>query len=277
MRIALIQMKTCTDKKENIAHAERMVGAAAAGGADLVVLPEMFCCEYQNSAFLESREPAGGPILKALSRAAAQHAIWLVGGSIPEADGDHTYNTSFVFDRRGKQVIFHRKMHLFDIDVEGGQRFCESDTFSAGDDITVFETEFGKMGLCVCFDIRFPELCRLMALGGAHVLVCPASFNMTTGPAHWELMFRTRAVENQVFTAGCAAARDETGSYVSYGNSIIVSPWGDIIARAGAEETILYADLDQNLIGKVRSELPLLSARRTDIYQLERLPKRAMM
>lgn len=273
MKTALIQMKTSTNKEENIAHAEKMVSAAAAGGADLVVLPEMFCCEYNNSAFIQNREPAGGLIWKALSRTAATHAIWLVGGSIPEADSFDTFNTSFVFDRSGRQVTFHRKMHLFDIDVAGGQRFCESDTFSAGDGISVFDTEFGKMGLCVCFDIRYPELCRLMTLDGARVIFCAASFNMTTGPAHWELMFRTRAVENQLFTAGCAAARDERGSYVSYGNSIVVSPWGDIIARAGAEETILYADLDLDLIAKVRSELPLLSARRTDIYRLERLPK----
>jgi predicted amidohydrolase len=161
-------------------------------------------------------------------------------------------------------------MHLFDIDVQGGQRFCESDTFSAGDEITLFETEYGKMGLCVCFDIRFPELSRLMALGGAQVIFCPASFNMTTGPAHWELMFRARAVENQLFTAGCSSARDVNGAYISYGNSMVVSPWGDVIARAGAEETTLFADLDLAFISKVRSELPLISARRSDIYRLER-------
>jgi predicted amidohydrolase len=126
------------------------------------------------------------------------------------------------------------------------------------------------MGLCVCFDIRFPELSRLMALDGAQAIFCPAAFNMTTGPAHWELLFRGRAVENQVFTLGCAPARDEQGAYVSYGNSIAVSPWGDVIARAGAEETILYADLDLGLVETVRRQLPLVSARRTDVYRLEK-------
>ncbi len=270
MKIALIQMKTSTRQPENLARAKQLIRDAASADADMVMLPEMFCCEYKNSAFIENRESAGGKTWQVLSRAAADNAIWLIGGSIPEADGERTYNTAFVFDPSGKQVAFHRKMHLFDIDVQDGQRFFESDTFSAGDEITVFDTEFGKMGLCVCFDIRFPELSRLMALAGANVILCPASFNMTTGPAHWELMFRARAVENQVFGAGCASARNVNGSYVSFGNSIVVSPWGDVITRAGAEETILYADLDFELIKKVRSEIPLISARRSDIYRLER-------
>jgi predicted amidohydrolase len=270
MKIALVQMKVSPDKATNLQHAENLTREAAAGGADLVMLPEMFCCEYRNSAFMENRECPGGPAWQALSRAAADNAVWLIGGSIPETDGDHTYNTSFVFDRSGRQAALHRKAHLFDIDVEGGQSFRESQTFTAGNDLTLFDTEFGRMGLCICFDIRFPELSRLMALEGAKVIFCPASFNMTTGPAHWELLFRSRAVENQVFTAGCASARDADGTYVSYGNSIVVSPWGDIIACAGAEETIVYADLDLERIEKVRRELPLLSARRIDIYRLER-------
>ncbi len=273
MKIALIQMNVYADKLENLRRAERLVREAAAGGADLVMLPEMFCCEYNNMAFIENRESTGGTVWQTLSRAAAENDIWLIGGSIPEDDGEKIYNTSFVFDRSGRQAAFHRKMHLFDIAVEGGQQFRESQTFTAGNQITLFDTEYGRMGLCVCFDIRFPELSRLMALDGARVIFCPASFNMTTGPAHWELLFRSRAVENQLFTAGCSCARDVTGTYVSYGNSIIVSPWGNILARAGAEETIIYADLDLDLIGKVRRELPLMSARRNDIYRLERKKK----
>ncbi len=269
MKVALIQMKVLPDKSANLSHAEKLVSRAAAGGADLVLLPEMFCCEYNHKAFLENREPAGGVIWQSLASSAAENRIWLIGGSIPEADGDLTYNTAFVFNRSGKQVTSHRKMHLFDIDVEGGQSFRESQTFTAGDQITLFDTEFGRMGLCICFDIRFPEMSRLMALDGANVIFCPASFNMTTGPAHWELMFRGRAVENQVFTAGCASARDARGSYVSYANSMVVSPWGDVLARAGAEERIIQVELELNLIAKVRHELPLLSARRTDLYRLD--------
>jgi predicted amidohydrolase len=270
MKLALVQMAVSSEKPNNLTRAEGLVREAALNGADLVILPEMFCCEYQNSAFLENREPAGGTIWQMLSRAAAENKVLLIGGSFPEAEGERTYNTSFVFDRSGRQAAFHRKMHLFNIDVAGGQYFRESDTFSAGSAVTTFDTEFGRLGLCVCFDIRFPELCRLMALEGARVIFCPASFNMTTGPAHWELMFRARAVENQVFMVGCTTARDAHAPYVSYGNSIAVSPWGDVIARAGAEATVLYVELDLALVNKIRGELPLLSARRTDVYRLER-------
>jgi predicted amidohydrolase len=270
MKIALIQMAVSAEKSRNLIRAEELVRSAALNHVDLVILPEMFCCEYHNSAFLANREPAGGMIWQMLSRSAAETDTWLIGGSYPESDGERTYNTSFVFDRSGRQAAFHRNMHLFDIDVAGGQHFRESDTFSAGGAVTTFDTEFGRMGLCVCFDIRFPELCRLMALDGAQVLFCPASFNMTTGSAHWELMFRARAVENQLFTIGCASARDAHGSYVSYANSIAVSPWGDVITRADEKETILYAELDLDLIKKLRNELPLLSSRREDVYRLER-------
>ena len=273
MRISLIQMKVVADKSENLKHAEKLVLQAADDGADFIVLPEMFCCEYKNSSFIENRESAGGMTWQFLSRLAADTSTWLIGGSMPEAEGNKTYNTSFVFDRGGKQAGFHRKMHLFDINVEGGQRFYESDTFCPGSQVTIFDTEFGRMGLCVCFDIRFPELSRLMVLDGAKVIFCPASFNLTTGPAHWELMFRSRAVEDQVFTVGCASARDVKASYVSYGHSLIVSPWGDVIARAGAFETTLSTDLDLERIKEVRRELPLLSARREDVYQLTRTGK----
>ena len=129
----------------------------------------------------------------------AGQGIWLVGGSLPELEGDRVYNTSYVFDPEGRQVAKHRKMHLFDIDVAGGQSFRESATLSPGEQVTVFDTPWGRMGLCICFDLRFEELCRLMVLEGARVLLAPAAFNMTTGPAHWELLLRQRAVDNQCF------------------------------------------------------------------------------
>ena len=187
---------------------------------------------------------------------------------MPEADGERIYNTSFVFDPAGRQAAFHRKMHLFDIDVKGGQRFMESETFTAGDSVTVFDTPFGKLGLCICFDLRFPELARCMALAGARAIVTPAAFNMTTGPAHWELLFRQRAVDNQLFTLGVAPARDEQGPYVSYGNTILCSPWGEVLARAGSAPALLLADVDLNQNESIRAQLPLLSARRTDVYRL---------
>ena len=266
MKLALIQMTVVPDKARNIQHACEQLREAARLGADLAMLPEMFCCPYENRCFRPYGEETGGPAQQALSSLAAELGIYIVGGSLPELEDGRVYNASFVYDRRGRCIAKHRKAHLFDIQVEGGQCFRESDTLSPGNAITTFETEFGTLGLCICFDLRFEELARCMCLRGAKCILVPAAFNMTTGPAHWELLFRQRAVDNQCFTVGVSPARDETGPYVAYGNSLAVDPWGTVLVRAGAEEALLLADLDLDRIDAVRSQLPILSARRTDLY-----------
>lgn len=268
MKIALIQMSVTGNKNANIQTAVEKLREAKRRGADVAVLPEMFCCPYDNACFRAYGEEWNGAAQRALSAAAQELSLIVVGGSIPELDGGRIYNSSFVYDRDGSLLARHRKAHLFDIDVAGGQRFRESDTFSPGGEITTFETEFGTMGLCICFDLRFEELARCMVLRGAKVIFVPAAFNMTTGPAHWELLFRQRAVDNQCFTVGVSPARNQQASYVAYGNSIAVDPWGGVLVRAGSEETTLYADLDLSRIDAVRSQLPILSARRTDLYDL---------
>jgi len=268
LKIALIQMPVSQNKPENVELACLKVSEAAKLGADLLVLPEMFNCPYSNKYFRSYAEPRGGVTWPAMSDCARANEVLLIAGSIPELDGGQVFNTSFVFDPLGAQIARHRKVHLFDIDVVGGQRFFESETFSPGDEVTVFESQFGLIGLCICFDMRFPELARLMALKGAEVIVAPGAFNMTTGPAHWEIMFRQRAVDNQVFTVGVAPARDQDFEYVSYGNSIVCSPWGDVIQRAGAEEATLIAELDLHENERIRAQLPLLSALRDDLYAL---------
>ena len=268
MRTALIQMHVSHDRQKNIDSACAKIREAAANGTDIAVLPEMFCCPYQNDCFRPYGETENGAAQTALSGLAAKLGLYIIGGSIPELDGEKVYNTCYVYGRQGKLLAKHRKAHLFDIDVKGGQRFKESDTFSPGNAITTFETEFGLMGLCICFDLRFEELARCMCLRGAKAVFVPAAFNMTTGPAHWELLFRQRAVDNQCFTIGVSPARDETAGYVAYGNSIAVDPWGTVLTRAGSEETILYADLDLSKVDSVRQQLPILSARRTDLYEV---------
>jgi predicted amidohydrolase len=268
LKIALIQMSVVDDRARNVAAACARIDEAARQGAGIVVLPEMFTCLYANPYFVANAEPQGGPTWQAMSASARENGVTLVAGTIPESDGGKIYNTSFVFNPQGEQVVRHRKVHLFDIAVVGGQHFRESATFSPGRDITVFDTPYGRMGVCVCFDIRFPELSRLMALKGARAIIVPGAFNMTTGPAHWELAFRQRAVDNQLFTVGVAPARDENGIYVSYGNSIVCSPWGEVLYRAGAEESTLLADVDLSLNEKIRAQLPLLSAMRHDLYTI---------
>lgn len=266
MILGLAQTRVFEEKERNLAGAEAAVARLAARGAELVVLPEMFTTPYTNAAFLENAEGADGETCTRMAAAARRAGVTLVAGSIPEREGARLYNSAFVFDRNGARIARHRKAHLFDVDIEGGQAFKESDTLTAGDAVTVFDTPAGRVGLCVCFDIRFPELSRMMADAGAKLIVCPAAFNNTTGPAHWSLTLRARAVDNQLFAAGCAPARDDAAAYVSWGHSMAVSPWGDVLAQAGdaPEELLVPLDLSQN--ERVRAQLPLLSARRFDLY-----------
>ncbi len=266
LTVAQVQMRVTRDKAENIAAACRLIRRAAEQGAEFVMLPEMFCCPYENSAFRPYGEEQDGPAQRALSALAAALGIWIVGGSIPELEENRVYNTSFVYDSAGRQVARHRKMHLFDISVEGGQTFRESDTLSPGGEITVFDTPWGMMGLCICFDLRFEELARLMALRGARVIFVPAAFNMTTGPAHWELLFRQRAVDNQLFTVGTSPARSESETYVAWGHSIVCDPWGSVLHQCGAGEEISITSLELHRVESVRRQLPILRARREDIY-----------
>lgn len=269
IKIAAIQMSTVADKMENVRTVKTYLEKIKDENPDFVILPEMFCCPYQTENFPIYAEKEGGPVWQQLSGYAKQYGIYLIGGSMPEKDAEgNVYNTSYIFDREGKQIGKHRKVHLFDIDVKGGQTFKESDTLTAGDRETVFDTEFGKMGVMLCFDIRFPELSRMMVNDGAKVIFVPAAFNMTTGPAHWELSFRTRALDNQIYMVGCAPARDVSAGYISWGHSIVTDPWGRVTGMLDENEGILLAELDMDYEEQVREELPLLKSRRKDIYQL---------
>lgn len=268
IKVGMIQMKVHEDKKKNLLIAGEYIKRLS-GKVHMAVLPEMFNCPYKTENFPIYAEERGGKSYNYLSDIARENNIYLVAGSIPEREGEKVYNTSFVFDKEGKEIGYHRKVHLFDIDVEGGQYFKESDSLSAGNKIDVFDTEFGKFGLAICYDFRFPEVGRILAEKGAKVIIVPAAFNMTTGPAHWEIMFRSRALDNQVYAIGVAPARDENSSYVSYGNSIAVSPWGNVIERMDEKEGYKIVDLDFNYVEKIRNELPLLKHRRKDIYTLK--------
>ena len=274
IKVAAIQMPTVTDKMQNVRTVGIYLEKIKDEKPDFVILPEMFCCPYQTQNFPVYAEKEGGPVWQQLSEYAKQYGIYLIGGSMPEKDAEgKVYNTSYIFDRQGKQIGKHRKVHLFDIDVTGGQTFKESDTLTAGDHDTVFDTEFGRMGVMLCFDIRFPELARMMVNDGAKAIFVPAAFNMTTGPAHWELSFRTRALDNQIYMIGCAPMRDESAGYISWGHSIVTDPWGRVIDMLDEKEGVLLTELDLDYEEQVREELPLLKSRRKDMYRLEKLCK----
>ncbi len=272
IKVANIQMNIKNDKEENFKTVEKYLEIVSKENVDVVLLPEMFNCPYQTSNFPIYAELEGEMSWQKCSALASKYGIYLVAGSMPEKDLEgRVYNTAYVFDRQGNQIGKHRKAHLFDISVKDGQTFKESDTLTAGNQVTVFETEFGTMGICICYDFRFPELVRLMVNKGAKVILVPAAFNMTTGPAHWEILFRNRALDNQVFVIGTAPARNEASGYTSWGHSIVVAPWGNIIEQMEEKEGYIINELDLSQVDKIRKELPLLGHRRNDMYELVEL------
>lgn len=264
-RLAVCQIRTRKTREETLIRAEKMVREAAMGGASVVVLPEMFFCPYRTESFPLYAETADGPSLRALSRWASDYQVILIGGSIPERDGERLYNSCFVFDRDGSLLARHRKAHLFDIDLPDNT-FRESDTFTAGGDYCVFDTDLGRMAVAICFDLRFPEYLRGLARRGAEVILLPAQFTASTGKAHWELLCRARALDNQLYLVGAEAARDPDGPFQCWGHSIIVSPFGEILSEAGEDEEILFADLDLGTIDGLRKQLPVFDHLKEDLY-----------
>ncbi|CAN6465252.1 unnamed protein product [Victoria cruziana] len=272
-KIALCQLSVTADKEKNIARARKAIEEAADKGAKLVVLPEIWNSPYSNDSFPVYAEEidAGGyasPSSLMLSEVSRNKQITIVGGSIPERSGDKLYNTCCIFGSDGKLKAKHRKMHLFDIDIPGKIMFKESKTLTAGGGPTVVDTDIGRIGVGICYDIRFQELALLYGARGAHLLCYPGAFNMTTGPLHWELLQRARAVDNQVFVATCSPARDAAAGYVTWGHSSLIGPFGEVIATAEHQETTIIAEVDYSQIEFSRMSLPLEKQRRGDLYQI---------
>lgn len=271
IKLALCQMNVIDDKKENLKNACSMISQSVSENVDIVVLPEMFNCPYSNDKFIEYCETEeDSHTLNTISSLAQENNVYILAGSIPEKENDNLYNTSYLFNRKGEILAKHRKMHLFDIDVKDRITFKESDVLTAGDNFTIANTEFGKIGIGICYDVRFPELARVMVENGALILFYPGAFNMTTGPAHWELLFRSRALDNQVFCVGVAPALNKDASYHSYGHSIITNPWGEIIVQASEKEELIISEIDLDEIKKIREELPLLKNKRKDLYEVRK-------
>ncbi|XP_056315077.1 omega-amidase NIT2 [Danio aesculapii] len=267
-RLAVVQLHVSKIKADNLGRAQTLVKEAAGQDAKVVVLPECFNSPYGTGFFKEYAEKIPGESTQVLSETAKECGIYLVGGSIPEEDGGKLYNTCSVFGPDGKLLVKHRKIHLFDIDVPGKIRFQESETLSPGKSLSMFETPFCKVGVGICYDIRFAELAQIYAKKGCQLLVYPGAFNMTTGPAHWELLQRGRAVDNQVYVATASPARDETASYVAWGHSSVINPWGEVISKAGSEESVVYADIDLQYLADVRQQIPITKQRRNDLYSV---------
>ena len=263
--LAVCMLRTETDYDATLEKTAGMIRDAAAAGAAVVVLPEMFSCPYSREYFRQAASRGHEDVCRQLAGFARDNRVVLVGGSVPEAKDGLLYNTSFVYDADGSLLAKHRKIHLFDVDLPG-MRFHESHTFTPGRDITVFDTRFGRFGVAICFDVRFPELFRAMARRGAEAIFLPAQFNMTTGPAHWEATLRMRAVDNELFFVGASAARYEGFAYECWGHSMILDPFGTALAAADETEQTLMAEIDLSSIDEVRAQLPTFLHLREDVY-----------
>lgn len=268
LKVALIQVGATPDKSANLKTIGKKVREAASQGAKLIVLPECFNSPYAVTAFPEyAEEVPSGETTKFLKDLAVETQSFLIGGSIPEKEGDKVFNTSLSFNPSGNLIAKHRKAHLFDIDIPGKISFKESETLTAGNKATVFELEgYGKIGLGICYDIRFPELAAVAARKGAFAMIYPGAFNTTTGPLHWHLLARGRAVDNQMYVIAASPARDLSAGYHAYGHSHVVDPWGKSVVEAGEGEETIYTELDPEVIQECRNGIPLINQRRFDIY-----------
>lgn len=266
MKAAVVQMNSTRDAASNLATAERLVRQAAGVGADLVVLPEKWPWLAPGAGVIEGAEPIDGPALTGASSWAAELGIHLVAGSLTERrpDGSLT-NTSVAFGPDGEPVATYRKIHMFDVDV-GGISYRESDHETPGSDLATFRAGSVGVGLAICYDLRFPELFRALADLGVEVVALPAAFTATTGRDHWEVLLRARAIENQCFVLAANQFGEAEPGYGFWGNSVIVDPWGEVVASTGEGEGFAAQVLDLERLEEVRSDLPALEHRRADLF-----------
>jgi predicted amidohydrolase len=261
---AAVQMSSGADRTANLARASALVREAAARGARLVVLPEVFAWRGPRGEEAQAGEPIPGPTTAALAALARELRVHLCAGSLLEAvpGEQRAYNTSCLFDPDGTLVARYRKIHLFDVELPGRVSVCESDTRARGGEVVVAPTALGALGLSICYDLRFPELYRALVRGGAEVLLVPSAFTFPTGAAHWEVLCRARAIESQCYLI----APDQTGTsphgFADWGDSLIVDPWGRVLARAGDGEGVITAEIDLGYLVRVRRELPCLAHQR---------------
>ena len=266
-RVAAIQMASGPNVNANLLEAARLIKKAVEAGAKLVVLPENFAIMGMNEADkVDIREEDGkGPIQEFLAEQAARHGIWLVGGTIPLAasDANHVYAACLLFDDKGKRIARYDKIHLFDVQItESDERYNESATIEPGNDIVVVDTPFGKLGLAVCYDLRFPGLFRRMIDEGVEIFAMPSAFTAITGRAHWDVLVRARAIENTCFMIASAQGGYHANGRETYGHSMIVDPWGLVLDNLSRGSGFVVADIDLGRLRDLRRTFPVLEHRK---------------
>lgn len=266
-KLALCQIKVLTDWDETMAKAEKMVEEAAQAGADVVVFPETYNCPYEHGVFRKTLEMGQQRSIEYMSRWARENEVMLIGGTVPEkADGGY-YNSCYVFDKSGEIIARHRKMHLFDVDLPE-MSFSESAAFMPGSDITVFDTEYGRFGVAVCYDMYFPELFRAMTLRGAELVILPGHYDVICSSGHWDPLMLARAVENEIYVAGANPAFNEQYMYKAWGHSQVIGPDGRHISLSDEKEQIVYADIDLSRVAEIRTAVPTVNKLRRDVYKV---------
>ncbi len=270
-KIAVAQLDSQNNKKDNLEKVCRYIDMAAAEGARIISFPETMNLRGDNIGEGGEREKIPGYTTEILMEKAVQKKIYIHSGSFSEyiEGDDRGYNTSVVIDPQGNILCKYRKLHTFDVTLPDGTVCAESEKIKPGDDIVTVDTPLGILGMSICYDIRFPEIYRIMALRGAQVIFTPANFTTPTGKDHWETILRTRAIENGCYVvAADQIGRKKDAQFSSYGNSLIVDPWGTVIARSGDHEGVIYAEIDFDFLDSIRAKIPSLKNRRTDVYEL---------
>ncbi len=266
-RIALAQINSGDDIGKNLQKIEEMIQEAAGGGAELIAFPEN--AVYLGTDYPGNAQQVPGPVTDAFSNWAEKYQIYIHCGSITQKrEGGTPYNTSFLWNKEGKIIGKYSKLHMFDIDMDDGPSYKESEETSAGNEIVVSKTRLGNFGFAICYDMRFPEIFKLMAQNDAQVIFVPADFTMNTGKDHWMALLRARAIENTCYIAAPGQIGQKP-EFMAYGKSMVIDPWGNVIAMASDEEQLVYAQIDTALIDKVRRQIPSLKNVRKSIYTLE--------
>jgi nitrilase len=266
MKLGLAQLSSRQNKAVNLAAAGAAVDRLASQGVDLVVLPEMFNFHGLDDAYAATAEPVPGPTSEWAGRKAREHGIFLHCGSFAERRGDKIFNTSLVFDRTGAQLARYSKIHLFDVTLPDGLLYQESATITAGSEVVVCDCEGWTIGLAICYDLRFPQLFHALADRGAHLIVLPAAFTVPTGISHWEPLLRARAIENGCYVAACGQWGRYARGRENYGHSMVVDPWGTVIAQCGERTDTLVVNLDMEYLRGIRERMPVQRHRRRDLF-----------
>lgn len=270
IKLGLIQMKVTKDKSVNIKKAVELIKDAYQKGSELIVLPECWNSPYGTEYFKDYAENEDDSLsLKSISEISKELGVFVIAGSIPTKEDSKYFNSCFVFDSKGNKIAKYQKIHLFDIDIPNKITFQESKILSPGSKLTIFEFKGYKIGLGICFDIRFMELSNLYQKKGCDILVYPGAFNMTTGPNHWELLARSRALDNQLYVVVCSPSRDENASYVAFGHSMVCNPYGKVVESLDEKENILITELEMDYINLIRQQIPVINNKRNDLYFIE--------